>query len=84
MPTKKNIIYDKHGEWMKQMDDAYVGKTLLCPYCGKRAAHITFCFFPNDIGYCYAKCDDCGAFESVISRMARTDKIKVPVEEVSM
>ena len=73
----------KHDEWMEQMEDAYVGKTLICPYCGHRSAHITFCFSPDNIGYCYAECDDCKAFESVISRMGRTDKIKANIKEVS-
>lgn len=83
MPTKKKITYNKHGEWLKQMDDAYEGKTLLCPYCGHRSAHIQFRFFPDGIGYCYAECDDCKALETVVSRMEKTDKIKVNVKEVT-
>ena len=83
MSTKINAISGKQAEWLKQMEDAYVGKTLLCPYCGHKSAHITFCFFPDNMGYCYAECDDCKVFEPVISRMEKTDKIKVLVKELS-
>lgn len=74
---------NKQSEWLKQINDAFVGKTLICPYCERKSAHITFAFSPDGIGYAYAECDNCKAFEPVISRMERTDKIKVPVEELS-
>ncbi len=82
MSTKRKVY--KHDEWMRQIDDAYEGKTLVCPYCKKKAGKVSFFFFPNQLGFATVKCENCGSYETLISRMEKSDKIKCDVTELEM
>ena len=69
------------AKWLKQVDNAHLGRAVVCPNCDSTKTKAVFFRFTDGIGYGDMRCEDCGDAMH-ISRMKFPEDTKADITEI--
>lgn len=69
------------SKWLKQVDNAHLGKSIVCPNCGSTNTKAAFFRFASGVGYGDIKCGNCGD-AAHISRMKFPENTQADITEI--